>query len=509
MIEDNFSRKEFILKGKDDRLYNLMILNEQDKITFKSNIIDNIWSIQYVLSINITKFYSINKIFRKYNSINEIFIKYFNDIKKEQINISSNDNKIIIYFSDNDIVEIPFILEPNEMKIDIIIRKLCDKIKDIDTLKTELDKQKIENDNLKNELIKRRNENEKNINEIRKEIESLKEAINILSQKELYDNKLENKTRKINQMKEDIKKLGKNKKLAEYAKKEEITGKNEFSILESESNLNSKDEFKKDFEEKNNTANEMNSLMNNFKSKLICKSDKSSKIKVKNSDEIKQQNISIDKCKKMIVSSDNEKIIEELIQFEKDEIKQDLNIKITNIGNDKGFKILYMVIDTNTSSDNLLFWENMINPIYHRLTLDGPLLKGESLNNIITLYFKEPKIGEYTIFTYIREKPKGDNLSLPLKITINLIEDSEINERKEEEEKKDYFKREENNKRMQEKNENIDYKGVDKIKVEEMLNFLENEYNICSIFDKEEIINKIIEFNCDIQSINEWIDDIL
>jgi hypothetical protein len=243
------------------------------------------------------------------------------------------------------------------MKIDIIIRKLCDKIKDIDTLKTELDKQKIENDNLKNELIKRRNENEKNINEIRKEIESLKEAINILSQKELYDNKLENKTRKINQMKEDIKKLGKNKKLAEYAKKEEITGKNEFSILESESNLNSKDEFKKDFEEKNNTANEMNSLMNNFKSKLICKSDKSSKIKVKNSDEIKQQNISIDKCKKMIVSSDNEKIIEELIQFEKDEIKQDLNIKkakffeienikITNIGNDKGFNNLWMVIDT-------------------------------------------------------------------------------------------------------------------------------------------------------------------
>ena len=98
---------------------------------------------------------------------------------------------------------------------------------------------------------------------------------------------------------------------------------------------------------------------------------------------------------------------------------------------------------------------------------------------------------------------------MPLKITINLIEDSKNIERKEKEEKKDYFKREENNKRMQEKNENIDYKGVDKIKVEEMLNFLENEYNICSIFDKEEIINKIIEFNCDIQSINEWIDDIL
>ena len=451
MIEDNFSRKEFILKGKDDRLYNLMILNEQDEITFKSNIIDNIWRIQYVLSINITKFYSINKIFRKYNSINEIFIKYFNDIKKEQINISSNDNKIIIYFSDNDIVEIPFILEPNEMKIDIIIRKLCDKIKDIDTLKTELDKQKIENDNLKNELIKRRNENEKNINEIRKEIESLKEAINILNQKVLYDNKLENKTRKINQMKEDIKKLGKNKKLAEYAKKEKITGKNEFSILESESNLNSKDEFKKDFKEKNNTTKEMNSLMNNFQSKLICENNKFSQIKANNSDEIKQQKKSTDICKELIVSSDNDKIIEKLIIFEKDEIKQDLNIKnakffeienikITNIGNDKGFKNLYMVIDVNTSSDKLLFWEQRNgNHTYHRLTLDGPLLKGESLNDIITLYFKEPKIGEYTIFAYIREKPKGDNLSLPLKITINLIEHSEKIERKIKKKKKKYY----------------------------------------------------------------------
>ena len=123
-MEDNFSRKEFVLKGKDDRLYSLMILNEQDKIIFKSNIIDNIWNIQYVLSINITKFHNINKIFKKYNSINEIFIKYFNDIKEEQINISLNDNKIIVYFNDNDIAKIPFILEHNEMKLDNIILKL-------------------------------------------------------------------------------------------------------------------------------------------------------------------------------------------------------------------------------------------------------------------------------------------------------------------------------------------------------------------------------------------------
>jgi len=205
-----------------------------------------------------------------------------------------------------------------------------------------------------------------------------------------------------------------------------------------------------------------------------------------------------------------------LIQFEKDEIKQDLNIKkakffeienikITNIGNGKEFKNLYMVIDTNTSSQHLLFFNNARNCTYQKLTLDGPLLKGESLNNIITLYIKEPKIREYTIFTYIREKPDGDNLSFPLKITINVYEDPEEIKRKEEKEKEDYFKREEDIKRIEKENKKICHKGVDKIKIEEMINSLENEYNIFSMFDEEEIVNKIIEFNCDKQKINEWI----
>ena len=265
------------------------------------------------------------------------------------------------------------------MKLDNIILKLCDKIQDIDSLKIELAKKKIENDKLKNELIKIKNDNDKNISEMRKEIENLKEEINSLNRKELYDNKLENK---------------------------------------------------------------------------------SSKIKEKNSDEIKQQNKSNDKCKKM--NSDNDKIIKKLIYFEKDEIKLDLNIKkakffeiekikIINLGNDKGFKDLYMVIDTNTSSPHLLFFNNSIIFTYHKLTLDGPLLKWETLNNLITLTIKEPKIGEYTIFTYIREKPNGDNLSFPFKIIINVIEDPEEIRRKEEEEKEDYFKREEDIKRIQEK----------------------------------------------------------
>ena len=175
----NFPKKELTLKGKDNKIYNLMIINEQDEIAFKSNIINNKCDIQYSIKVNIKDFYEINKIFRKYNSTNEIYSKYFNDIKEENIDISLNDNKIIVYFSDNDEVKISFILKSNEMKMDNIIRTPCDKFGD--TLKNELDNQKIENANLKKELEKRRNDDENNKSEYKKEIKDLKNSIKIIA----------------------------------------------------------------------------------------------------------------------------------------------------------------------------------------------------------------------------------------------------------------------------------------------------------------------------------------
>ena len=513
-MKDNFSRKEFTLKGKDDKLYNLMILNEPDEITFKSNIIDNILSIQYNLSINITKFYYISKGFRKYNSIDEIFSKYFNDIKKEQISINSNDNKIIVYFSDNDLVEKPFILEPNEMKIDDTIRKLCDKMKDIDTLKTELDKQKIENDNLRNELIKRRSDDEKNISEIRKEIENLKKTINIISQKELCDNKLENNAKEINQVKENIEKLDKNKKYSENKEIYEITDGNEFSILGQRKDLESINEVQKEYNEKNKTKNEMNS----FKNKLICENDKFNEIKVKNHDETIFQNQNIEDD---LILEENDFRDQIQLGFEENEMKFNLNIKqakcfgsgnikITNLSK-KIFSKFYMVIDMNNSSKNLYFYDYERNHAIYLITPPYPLSGGESFNESYFFYIKDPKIGEYNIYIYLREKPDGDNLSKPLKITVNVIEEPENIERKEENEKEkeneDYFKREEEMKRIQEKKENIDYKGLDKIEVEKIFNDLDEEFAISYLFDKEEVINKIIELNCDRLKINEWIND--
>jgi hypothetical protein len=42
-----------------------------------------------------------------------------------------------------------------------------------------------------------------------------------------------------------------------------------------------------------------------------------------------------------------------------------------------------------------------------------------------------------------------------------------------------------------------------------MLNVLDDEYGITSMFYKEDVINKIIEFNCDRQKIDKWIQDSL
>jgi hypothetical protein len=128
-----------------------------------------------------------------------------------------------------------------------------------------------------------------------------------------------------------------------------------------------------------------------------------------------------------------------MIKFDEEEIKHEINIKkancfyidniaITNLNKNKDYDPLYFSIDTNRSSKNLLFLDNSKNnkyQKYHRLTLNGPLKDGEKLNNAIDLHFQDPKIGEYALFIYVKENPNDINLSKPLKITINITEDPE------------------------------------------------------------------------------------
>ena len=99
--------RNLIIKGKDNKLYKLIIIKEQDEIKLKSKIIDDIFDIEYKVNINIKQFYNINKIFKEYESINDIYLKYFKKIKDKDIIICLNNNKIELKYKE----EINFILE--------------------------------------------------------------------------------------------------------------------------------------------------------------------------------------------------------------------------------------------------------------------------------------------------------------------------------------------------------------------------------------------------------------
>ena len=53
----------------------------------------------------------------------------------------------------------------------------------------------------------------------------------------------------------------------------------------------------------------------------------------------------------------------------------------------------------------------------------------------------------------------------------------------------------------------VDYKGLNEIKVKKMFEELDSEYNLSSMFDAEEVLNKIAECNCNREEMNKWIED--
>ena len=167
----------------------------------------------------------------------------------------------------------------------------------------------------------------------------------------------------------------------------------------------------------------------------------------------------------------------------------------------------------------------------------------------------------YNLIIYAREKENGPNLSNPLKIVIKVKEsdedrirrEQEEEERKKQEELKKKQEEEERKKKEEEEqkkiddlfnklieeygsklekeeivgkikefnfdedkikeyikkknegNNNIDYQGLKKEDVESLYNELDQEFNLSSIMEKEEVIRKIIELKCDRDALNNWI----
>ena len=349
--------------------------------------------------------------------------------------------------------------------------------------------------------------------------------------------------------------------------------------IEEETSLVQKD-FKKIVE----NTNEMNVAIGDLKYKLTGEENEFSDVQLNNNDF--QDNLGGGGIDLILdgAEEDAKNKDQNIIRFEEEVIKREISLKEAKFFNFENISIinngqkeldpLYFSIDTSQSPKDLLFVENSKNTLNHRLTLNGPLKRGEKLENYITLHFDNPKIGEYTAFIYVKEKPNTENLSKPLKLIIKITENPEDIKKREEEEKrikeekekkekeekekkekeekekkekeekekkekeekekkekeekekkkkeeKEKKEKEEKEKKEKEENEkkekegegngnekkNIDYKDVNQNDADNIFNDLENEYNISSIFDKEEVYKIIIEYKCDREKVNKWIED--
>ena len=169
-VNSNNIKREFTIKGKNNKSFKLIIIKEKDEIKFESNILGDIFNIQYTSNLYIKQFYEHNKIFKKYKSINELYSEIFKNIEEKDIIMSTNNNKIETYLNINN-NKILFILEPEEIKLDIKIFNNINKY----------------TDKLRNEIMKQKNNNEKDINELKKGMEKIK--IEIFNKNKAYEEK--------------------------------------------------------------------------------------------------------------------------------------------------------------------------------------------------------------------------------------------------------------------------------------------------------------------------------
>lgn len=199
------------------------------------------------------------------------------------------------------------------------------------------------------------------------------------------------------------------------------------------------------------------------------------------------------------------------------------NVTIENIGF-KTYKTLYFVKDEHKSSKEIVFNSNFVktSKSHFQLTPDGDFSHGKKGTYEFVIKIENPKANqEYTLYLAVKEGEKGIRLSKPFKIIVKIKDDPQIKEAEKlyEELNKQYplseiFEKNEiinkiiNEKfnkdliqiwiqtRLQEKNIEI---------AEKLFNELNNKYNLLNYgIDKLEIINQIVEENFNRNALRDW-----
>ena len=148
--KDDYGYKTYQLKGKDNQLYKIKIFLKDKSIISNAKIVGDFTDINYSKQLKLEEFYNLNNFFRQYLSIEELFILLFKNFKEKEMIIIKTKNIIKLSFyvlSRNIKKEVSIILSPENMEIENILYKLCEKIREIEKIIKMKEEKKKMNDN--------------------------------------------------------------------------------------------------------------------------------------------------------------------------------------------------------------------------------------------------------------------------------------------------------------------------------------------------------------------------
>ena len=140
--------KSFSLVDKNNKKYELSMSLNKDSIGFCAFEFGDITGLEYKSDFSYDQLIKQNKIFKLFDNITDIYTEIFDKFESSEICISLENNKILIsikykVIKSNETINI--ILLPQKMQIENIVHSLCEKTKEIDSLKKEIEELKKEN----------------------------------------------------------------------------------------------------------------------------------------------------------------------------------------------------------------------------------------------------------------------------------------------------------------------------------------------------------------------------
>ena len=139
--------------------FELTIYQGERKIIFRCSEIKDLSGTLYKAELTLDELHKLNDLLRGFQTIEKIFTSFFQKLDESQITIKKEDNKIMVTFTIvflADKLEVKISLIPEKPDLNVTVMKLCDKVKEIDLLKTEFENKikelEKENQNLKENL---------------------------------------------------------------------------------------------------------------------------------------------------------------------------------------------------------------------------------------------------------------------------------------------------------------------------------------------------------------------